>query len=313
MTMPPVISNDGPRILYTMMESSNELHKDYADRMNLASEIWVPTTHMSDLLDNSGVCSPVHIVPLGVNTDVFSEKSGRMTLPKNARGFRFLSVSWWGPRKGFDLLIKAFVNEFSSKDDVSLVISTKSQDNNKPAEKIASEIQAMIKATGKTDRAQIILHSKFTNEQELASLYNACDAFVLASRGEGFSLPICEAASCGLPVITTRCTAQATYLDDNNSYLVDPEGYERANPQDGRTSSVGRWCRYYENQPFPIFSGKSIKILGTLMRKAYEDRVDSDKKASVLQEKVRTTMTWENTVDKVIERLTAIEQNRRSK
>src|ERR1035437_8975115 len=43
MTMPPIISNDGPRILFTMMESSNELHKDYSEKMDLACEIWVPT------------------------------------------------------------------------------------------------------------------------------------------------------------------------------------------------------------------------------------------------------------------------------
>ena len=305
MTMPSIISNDGPRILFTMMESSKSLHADYADKMNLASEIWVPTSHMTDIMNNAGVCSPVYIVPLGVDQKVFGPESGKLRLPSTARGYRFLSVSWWGPRKGFDILIKAFVGEFSKDEDVCLVISSRSQDN-RTSSNIADEIKAIIKSTGKTDRPPVLLHSKVTTDRELASLYNACDAFVLASKGEGFSLPICEAASCGLPVISTRCTAQETYLDDENAYLLDPEGFEKANSQDGRPSSVGRWCRYYENQPFPVFGGKSIRNLGELMRSAYSDRDEADRRAAILTEKVRTSMTWENSVDAVIERLSAI-------
>ena len=312
MTMPPIISNDGPRILFTMMESSKGLHKEYAERMNLASELWVPTTHMSDLMYEAGVASPIHVVPLGVDTDVFHPKAGRMALPNSAKGYRFLCVSWWGPRKGFDILIRAFVTEFTRSDDVSLVISSRSHDS-RPSIKIAEEIKAIIRATGKTDRPPVVLHSKITTDEELASLYNACDAFVLASKGEGFSLPIVEAAACGLPVISTRCTAQATYLDDTNSFLLDPEGYERANPRDGRPSSVGRWCAYYENQFFPVFGGQSIRKLGALMRQVYEDRGEAAKRAFALTEKVRTTMTWENTVDVVIARLSDISERQRRK
>lgn len=304
MTMPPIISGDGPRILYTMMESSQSLHNEYTDKACLASEIWVPTTHMSELLENAGVTSPVHLVPLGVDEKVFSPESGRLKIP-GARSFRFLSLSWWGPRKGFDILVKAFVGEFKSDEDVCLVISSRAHDG-RPSAKIAAEIESMARSVSKTDRPPIILISKVLPEKTVAALYNACDVFVLASMGEGFSLPIVEAASCGLPVISTRCTAQATYLDDTNSYLLDPEGYEAANPQDGRSNSVGRWCRFYEHQLFPIFSGKSIKRLGELMRESYENHEDAAARAWNLTDKVRSTMTWENTVDAIIDRLAAI-------
>jgi len=303
MTMPPIISGDGPRILYTMMESSQSLHKEYVDKMCLASEVWVPTTHMSDLMSTAGVPTPTYIIPLGVDEKIFSKRAGRAKIP-GARTFRFLSLSWWGPRKGFDILIKAFVGEFGADEDVCLVISSRSHD--KSSKQVAEEIAKIVKSTGKTDRPPIILVSKVMTEVEVASLYNACDVFVLASRGEGFSMVITEAASCGLPVISTRCTAQATYLDDSNSYLLDPEGYELASPQDGRSNSVGRWCKFYENQPFPVFSGKSVKRLGELMRESYVNRKDAEVRAMNLTDKVRSKMTWENTVDMVIERLAAI-------
>jgi hypothetical protein len=43
----------------------------------------------------------------------------------------------------------------------------------------------------------------------LAGLYNCCDVVSNASYGEGFGLPILEAQACGVPVITTDCSAMS--------------------------------------------------------------------------------------------------------
>lgn len=305
MTMPSVVGYNGHRVFYTMMESSREVHPEYAEKCSLASEVWVPTWHMKDALETSNVTTPVYVVPLGVDISVFNPSARPMRLPKSARSFKFLSVFWWGIRKGYDILIRAYANEFSASDDVSLVISSKAHDN-RPPSKILDEIRNIVKSTGKKDPPSIILHSKPLVDSELASLYTACDAFVLASRGEGYGLPIVEAGACGLPVITTRCTAQETYLDDNLAYLVDPEGYERASLTDGRPTNLGKWCRYYENQFFPIFRGQATRQLGGHMRRVYENREEATTKASALTEKVRSSMTWDHATPIIIERLSAL-------
>ena len=305
MTMPPIISGSGPKVLFTMMESSGSLHKEYSEKMDLATEIWVPTSHMVDLLAKCNVHTPVKIVPLGVDDNVFGPKSGKMALPNGVKGFKFLSVSWWGPRKGFDVLIKAFVGEFSGAEDVCLIISSRDHGKKTSAE-ISAEIRKIAESVGNDDRPQIMHFGKATSESELASLYNACNVFVLASRGEGFSLPIVEAASCGLPVITTNCTAQATYLDDSNSYLLDPEGYEVADPRGGNASSVGKWCRFYEGQKFPTFGKTSISRLGDMMRSTFEDRITAKRKADALRDKVRNTMTWDDAARSFIGRLSEL-------
>ena len=310
MTMPPIMSNDGPRILFTMMETSKEVHPEYAERSNLSSEVWVPTPHMKDAMEASGVAVPVHVVQLGVDASVFRPGVMPMRLPPSTKPFRFLSVFWWGIRKGYDVLIRAYVNEFSGSDDVSLVISSKGHDDRTSAG-IVGEIKAIVRAAGKSNPPSIVLHSKPLSDAGMASLYNACDAFVLPSRGEGMGLPILEAAACGMPVITTRCTAQATYLDDSLAYLVDPEGYERANPMDGRPSNVGRWCRYYENQFFPVLRGAATRQLGAHMRRVYEYGGEALAKADLLGKKVRSSMTWDQTIPVVIGRLSEIAGRRR--
>jgi hypothetical protein len=43
MTMPTLMDNQGPRILYTMVETSGGVHKDYAEKASLSTEIWVPS------------------------------------------------------------------------------------------------------------------------------------------------------------------------------------------------------------------------------------------------------------------------------
>lgn len=302
MTMPSIMGNDGPRVLYTMMETSKEVHPEYAEKSNLASEVWVPTVHMKDVMEASGVVVPIHVVPLGVDTAIFRPDVRPMVLPRSAKTFRFLSVFWWGIRKGYDILIRAYANEFSGDDDVSLVISSKAHDG-RPSSKIADEIRAIVKSTGKANAPHIILHDSPVSDHGMASLYNACDAFVLPSRGEGYGLPIVEAAACGMPVITTRCTAQETYLDDSLAYLVDPEGYERASLTDGRPTNIGRWCRYYENQFFPVFRGAATRQLGAHMRRVYEQRGEAMAKADALAQKVRSSMTWDDAIPVAIERL----------
>lgn len=51
-------------------------------------------------------------------------------------------------------------------------------------------------------------------QREIAILYGVSDVLLSASKSEGFGIPIIEAQLCGLPVITTECTAmpENTYL-----------------------------------------------------------------------------------------------------
>jgi glycosyltransferase involved in cell wall biosynthesis len=44
--------------------------------------------------------------------------------------------------------------------------------------------------------------------ETMARMYNTLDVFLLPTKGEGFGIPLIEAQACGVPVITTDCTAQ---------------------------------------------------------------------------------------------------------
>ena len=59
------------------------------------------------------------------------------------------------------------------------------------------------------------------NRQELEKYYNRADVLFFASIKEGFGLPILEAQSCGLPVITSNTTSMP-YVAGDGACIVDP-------------------------------------------------------------------------------------------
>jgi len=60
------------------------------------------------------------------------------------------------------------------------------------------------------------------SDERLIALYQGADLFVFPSLYEGFGLPVVEAMSCGVPVITSNRGALAEVAADA-ALLVDPE------------------------------------------------------------------------------------------
>ena len=71
-------------------------------------------------------------------------------------------------------------------------------------------ITEFILPAAKKSRVRVNLAMRSTGShismEEMPSFYNTLDAYVCASSSEGFSLSVLEAASCGIPIISTRIT-----------------------------------------------------------------------------------------------------------
>ena len=64
-------------------------------------------------------------------------------------------------------------------------------------------------------------------QQRKREIYASCDAWLFASRSEGYGLPILEAMACKTPVIGTPAGAAPELLASGGGVLVKPE-----NPED---------------------------------------------------------------------------------
>lgn len=117
------------RVGRTMFET-DRLPAGWDERLNAMDEVWVPTAFHRDVFARGGV--PLDkLVVLGepVDTDEF-DPSAVAPLPESViegtqgSTVRFLSVFKWEYRKGWDVLLKAFLGGFTRHDPVVLYILT---------------------------------------------------------------------------------------------------------------------------------------------------------------------------------------------
>jgi hypothetical protein len=103
-------------------------------------------------------------------------------------------------RKGHDLLLQAWLAAFAGRDDVALVVKNVG----------ANSVYRTGEATALSDHIasgalpRVILIGDELSDDDLGSLYRACDVLVHPYRGEGFAMNVLEAMACGLPVIVTE-------------------------------------------------------------------------------------------------------------
>jgi len=215
------ISNKLFNIGRTMFESDS-LPTEWVDKCNQMDEIWVPSQFNLDSFSKAGVKSEkLFKIHESIDTELFSDASGKIDDIKSIKRFKFLSVFDWGYRKGWDVLIKAFVQEFK-EEEASLVLKVWSS-LGKTLDEIKREILNYLKNELKIYKipSNIVFYDKMISVADFPKLYNSVNAYVSPNRGEGWGRPLMEAMAAGLPTIATNCTGQLEFMSDDNSFLID--------------------------------------------------------------------------------------------
>jgi len=306
MTIPDLLAHGGMKILYTMMETSKRIHPELVDRYNMADELWVPCTWNIEVFKNSGVQVPIKLFPLGVDTGVFHPDGEKMDLP--GRTFKFLSVFGWSYRKGFDVMIQAFLEEFDKDEDVTLLLSTRFEGQAGKKKRILDDFAHIRSLVGKPDSRlpHVSLHNGYTSDADMPKLYRSCSCFVLPSRGEGQGLPYMEAGACGLPVIASDHGGQRDFLDSEVAYMVEPDGYFTSRRTDPPFKNMAWISHFYENQEFPDYGRKAIDALRAHMRDVYGNYGEAKRKAALLRRRLEDNFDWHTCVERVYARLQQI-------
>ena len=129
--------------------------------------------------------------------------------------FNFLVVAQSGPRKNLANTIKWFVEEFHNEEVGLVVKSNISKNCLMDRRKLFWDLKRRVDQYPDKKCKIYLLHGDMTNE-EMHSLYVHPKIKALAAfpHGEGFGLPIFEAAYSGLPVIATGWSGQLDFLVD---------------------------------------------------------------------------------------------------
>ncbi|WP_019122720.1 glycosyltransferase [Brevibacillus massiliensis] len=256
------------------MFETDSLHENCVEVLNEMTEIWVPSEFNRETFARAGVRPErIHIIPGTVDEDIFNPAAARAIPQAAARGFRFLSVFDWSVRKGWDILLRAYFEEFTQDDDVSLIIKVTKL--NHPKADPTGKIRELVKKLGIRQRPHIEIIEASLSEEQMAGLYAAADCFVLPSRGEGWGRPYMEAMAMELPTIGTRWSGQLSFMNDRNSYLIDIEGLVPVDTSEMPPHFSGhRWAE------------PSVDHLKSLMRHVYSHRDEARLKGRTARQDV---------------------------
>ncbi len=221
--------------ILTMMMFDNSVAVDVADSdalsvkavslINYASHVIVPSTFAKNVYVNSGVRVPVYVVPHALQPVFTYPERFKCAydwcgiIEKARRRYKTLLLyalwhSEW--RKGADLVADTVGRLARERRDFALVART------------ASPVFLHMLEEREVPTVAI---TSFLSYEEMTALYDACDVYLLFSRGGGFELNGLEALARGEVVIASRGGSWEDYLPSES--LVPAEAWEpvfRNNP-----------------------------------------------------------------------------------
>jgi len=201
-------------LLHTYGWEESGFPSEWVDELNTYLQgITVMSGFVKKVLIDNGVYIPIKVSGLGLDhIDKINIKNEYIIESKK---YKILHLSSCFPRKGIDVLLKAYGDKFTINDDVSLIIKTfKNPHNN------VQDLLNNLKDKNPFYPDVVIINDDLS-DSDLKSLLMQSNLLVAPSRGEGFGLPIGEAMKLGIPVITTGAGGQEDFCNSENCWLID--------------------------------------------------------------------------------------------
>jgi glycosyltransferase involved in cell wall biosynthesis len=274
------------RVFWTMLEN-DKLPPFWVKSLNTMDQVWALSHWGKQVFENSGVKKDVKIVPAGVDLNIFNPWREPM-VPRTDK-FRFLCVGKYEKRKGYDLLLKAYCEEFKQNEKVEMIVMA---DSIKLFDPNFSIFREMVNLRLPADRAELqIVEGMLPKYSDMGRLYTSADCFVSPTRGEGWNLPLCEAMACGLPSIVTNWSAHTEFANEKNAYMLND--YKMV-PSDQKLAQIflqfGKWAE------------PSIKELREKMRYVFDNQAEA-KKLGEFASKDMSNWTWDCAAKKAVKAL----------
>lgn len=213
--------------------------------------------------------------------------------------FNFLTVAQWSPRKNLEETVMAFTQEFQNE-EVGLILKTElSNGSHIDREATTERLQMLLNHTVQNRKCKVYLFHGSLSDAEMVSLYKNknVSAYVSTSHGEGFGLPVFEAAQHGVPVIAPNWGGIRDFSGDSFIELeYEVKEIEDFQVMEGMLEKESNWC-------FP-----KVESVRTQMREVYNNLSKYKKQAKAHQNFIsenfaeqKINMSYNNIIDQVVE------------
>ena len=200
---------------------TERLPDGWADLINTMDEVWVPSQWNVEVFRESGVVRPLKVVPHVIAQPSPLQTNALAWPIHNSDAYVFYSIFQWLERKNPGGLLKAYLTEFTEKDQVYLALKTYRLDCG-PAERqvVKTDIDRLKKSLNLSYYPPIVFFGDLLTREQMESLHQQGHCYALLQRGEGFGIPLAQAMAHGKPVITTQYGGCLDFMNDKNSFLV---------------------------------------------------------------------------------------------
>jgi len=249
--------------------------------------VLVPSNHTKDAWINAGTKKRVEIVPHGYNHEVFVSEGNKLDHPdlKDDK-FKVGFVGGWkdgvNDRKGLDILLRAFCEEFKPEEKISLHCKINMAYQSKDI--ILNNVESL-KLPPKDKRPKISLYMNEWPEELMAQFYRTLDVMTIPTKADAFCMPFLESLACGTTVIAPPFGGQADVVNDKNSWLMEIEKYVPA------TGGI-----MYEESKWAIPSKEDLR---KKLRYCFDNQEEVKKKGKE-GIRVKDSWTWDHSADKLI-------------
>lgn len=172
---------------------------------------------------NLKIEKPIVVAPFVAEPEI-EPKNVDLSFVKTS--FNFLTVAQFGPRKNILGMLGAFFKAFQNDPNVGFIVKL-SYKNNCVRDRMFSEKELKTFKEKHFPNAKCklyLLHGYLTDAEMRGLMTNdKVKCLVSATHGEGFGLPMFEAAQCALPIISHDFGGQSDFL-----YYVDEKGKKEA-------------------------------------------------------------------------------------
>lgn len=202
---------------------------NWVKQLNKMDEIWAPSSYLVDVYRRSGVREdiPIKVMPHPIDHTTYKpgkkyEIFGTDRKPLADSTLKFMSCFQFSKRKNPYGLLSAYMSEFSSRDDVCLILKTYGVDFTMQAQEMVIKQINMFKKNFKQryGNPRILIQLDQVSEEEMPELMASADVGVSTSYAEGFGLPIQEFMSCGIPTIVPKSSSFTDLVTEERGWLT---------------------------------------------------------------------------------------------
>jgi len=198
---------------------------DWLNHCKRMDHVIFPSKHAMNSIGNVENCS---IVPEAFPNEILNNDAKiDLNIDTEFNFLLFGQITGNNPendRKNIFYTLKWMCETFSDDPNVGIVIKTNISRNTKIDKNITTNIfKNLLKEVRKGPYPKIHLLHGTTTEKEIGALYRhpKIKALVSLTRGEGFGLPLLEAAACDLPIIATNWSAHTEFLNIGKFIQID--------------------------------------------------------------------------------------------